>query len=481
VKHRIGPVVSLALLVGLAAYVYLVEVRGKAGDDKAQGAKDKPIVFERAALKAVLLKNDNGTIRLEKQGESWTITQPLRADADKDAIEGLLNSLEFARIDRRLGADGDRKQYGLDPPKASLTIETTPPADTRTLQIGDSAPIGGACYALLPVTNEVAVVSASVEDLKRKDLLSLRDKSLLSLDPWKVKRLTLERGRETIRLEKPEEGWIVRQPAEAPADGPTLTDLLSGLESLRATAFVSEKPSGADLKRFGLAPPQARMTLLQEGWDVEKSVIFGKEAPGGGRYARTIGRDPVLTVPADFWTKVTTKFFNLRRRDLMGVQQYRIDTITLARNGHPAITLKREKDQTWTLSGASRGTLKSESVDTLLRMVSDLKAQAFDDSPKESVRTGISRRPALDLTLQEEPDASSGKEKSQHLLISPPDKARHILVRDMAWRPIAVAPAGVLVKIDGQIDALLKEAAEASKPQASPAASPIPSPASTSK
>jgi len=273
----------------------------------------------------------------------------------------------------------------------------------------------------------------------------------------------------------------VRQPVEAPADGPTLTDLLSGLESLRATAFVSEKPSEADLKRFGLAPPQARMTLLQEGWDVEKSVIFGKEAPGGGRYARTIGRDPVLTVPADFWTKVTTKFFNLRRRDLMGVQQYRIYTITLARNGHPAITLKREKDQTWTLSGASRGTLKSESVDTLLRMVSDLKAQAFDDSPKESVRTGISRRPALDLTLQEEPDASSGKEKSQHLLISPPDKAGHILVRDMAWRPIAVAPAGVLVKIDGQIDALLKEAAEASKPQASPAASPIPSPASTSK
>ena len=286
---------------------------------------------------------------------------------------------------------------------------------------------------------------------------------------------------ETIRLEKPEEGWIVRQPVEAPADGPTLTDILSGLESLRATAFVSEKPTDADLKRFGLSPPQARMTLMQEGWDVEKSVIFGKEAPGGGRYARTIGRDPVLTIPADFWTKVTTKFFDLRRKELMGVQQYRVDTITLAQDGRPAITLKREKDQTWTLSGASQGRLKSESVDTLLRMVSDLKAQAFDDSPKESVRTGISRRPALDLTLQEEPDASSGKEKSQHILVSPPDKAGHVLVRDMAWRPIAVAPAGVLEKIKGQIDALLKEAAEAPKPQASPAASPVPAPSPASR
>jgi len=137
----------------------------------------------------------------------------------------------------------------------------------------------------------------------------------------------LERGRETIHLEKPDDGWVVRRPVEAPADGPTITDLLNALESLRATRFDSEKPSEPDLKRFGLSPPQARLTLLQEGWDVEKTVVFGKEAPGGGRYARTIGRDPVLTVPADFWMKVTTKFFDLRRRDLLGVRDGRLKQI----------------------------------------------------------------------------------------------------------------------------------------------------------
>ena len=320
----------------------------------------------------------------------------------------------------------------------------------------------------------MAVVSSSIGDVTRKEPLALRDKSLLSLDPWKVRTFTLERGRETIRLEKPDEGWVVRQPVEAPADGPTITDLLNALETLRATRFDSEKPSESDLKRFGLSPPQARLTLLQEGWDVEKSVAFGKEAAGGGRYARTIGRDPVLTVPADFWTKVTTRFFDLRRRELLGVQQYRVEAITLARKSQPAITLTRDKDQAWTLSGAARGSLKSDSVDTLLRMISDLKAVAFDDTPKETVRAGILKRPALDLTLQEETDASSGKQKSQHLLVSGPDKAGHILVRDMAWRPIAVAAADVLKKIDTQVDALLKEATLAPKPAASPAASSSP-------
>jgi len=477
VRRRIGPLLAIVLFVGLGAYVYVYEIRGGSSQETAAAGKDKVIVFDRASLKAIRLSNDKGTMRLEKKGDAWTITEPLQTDADKDNVEGLLNSLEFAKIERRLGAAGDRKQYGLDPPKASLTIETGP-GTSPTLQVGDTSPIGGSCYAVLPASSEVAVVSSSIEDVTRKDLFSMRDKSLLSLDAWKVKRLTLQRGRETLRFEKPDDGWIVRQPMEAPADGPTLTDILNALGSLRATAFVGEKANEPELKRYGLSPPLARMTLLQEGWDVEKSVVLGKEAPGGGRYARTVGRDFVVTVPADFWTKVTTRFFDLRRRDLLGVQQYRVDTISLSRQGGPAATIKRDKDQAWTLSGPSSGPLKAESVDALLRMISDLKAQAFDDRPKESVRTGISRRPALDLTLQEEADATTGKQRSQHLLISPPDRAGHILVRDMAWTPIAVAPAGVLKKIEDQIDVLVKEAAEAPKPQASPASA-APSPSSS--
>ena len=60
-------------------------------------------------------------------------------------------------------------------------------------------------------------------------------------------------------------------------------------------------------------------------------------------------------------------------------------------------------------------------------------------------------------------------------------RAGHVLVRDIAWHPIAVAAAGVLQKIDGQIEALLKEAAEAPKPAASPDGSPAPSPSPAAK
>ncbi len=478
-KRRLGPILAVALLLGLGVYAYFSEVRGPGGEKKSEGEKDKALPFDRAGLKSIRIKNDRGEFRLEKQGETWKLTAPQQADADKEAIEGLLGSLDSARVDRRLGKESDRKQYGLDPPRASLTIETTSPGPAATLEIGESNPIGGTYYALLPGSGEVAVVGSTVGEVTKKDLLSLRDKSLLTLDPWKVKRLSLERGKETIRLEKPDEGWVIRKPVEAPADGPTITDLLNALQNLRASAFDAEKPSDTDLRRFGLTPPQARMILLQEGWDVEKTVVFGKEVKGGGRYARTLGRDPVITVPSDFWPKVTTRLFDLRRKDLLGVQQYRIESITIARGGGPAMTLTRQKDQTWLLAGASHGGVKSETVDTLLRSISDLKALSFDDHPTKQLGASLSRHPALDLTLQEEADTSGGKPKSQHLLIGPPDKKGHSLVRDMAWTPIATATPDALDKINSQIEALVKEAT-APKPAASPSPSPSVSPAPSS-
>lgn len=471
-RLRPGPIVALVLLAGLGVYAYVSEFRGKAGGDETGDGKDRPIVFDRAALKAIGIRNGNGELRLEKEGEDWKLTAPLATAADKDAVEGLLNSVESARVERRIKTAGERKDYGLDPPRATLSIETTAGRAPQTLGVGDSNPIGGTYFALLPATDEVAVVSGSLGDIAGKDLLGLRDKSLLALDSWKMKRFTIERGRETIRMEKPDDGWIIRQPVEAPADGPTITDLLTALQNLRATAIPSEKPSDADLRRFGLQPPQARLVLFQEGWDLEKTVAFGREAPGGGRYARTIGRDPVFAVPADFWPKVTTRLFDLRRKDLLGVQQYRIESVTFARDGKPASTLARQKDQTWALTGEARGSVKAETADALVRMISDLKAVSFDDDPKEAIRTALSRRPALDLTLQEEADISGGPSKSQHLLIGPADRKGTVLVRDMAWRPIAAVAPGVVEEIDSQIDAVLKEAAETPPPSAAPSPSP---------
>ena len=472
-KPRPGPLVALVLLVGLGTYVYFQEFRGAEEKRAAEASKDKPLAFTRSDLKAIEINNVNGDFRLEKDGEAWRLTAPVPADADKDAVEGLLSSLEMARIERRLGAEADLKGFGLAPPKARLRIETAAGGAPLALALGEENPIGGTWFALLPDGKEVAVLSSAAGDLARKDLIGLRDKTLLAFESWKVRRLRLERGGERIVLAKPKEDWKIEQPLEAPADGTVVGDLLGEIERLKARSFAAEKAGPADLKRFGLAPPAARIALLQEGWDVEKSIIFGREAEGG-RYARTEGREPVVIVPSEFWPKVTTRVFDLRRKDLLAVSQYRVETVSAARDGKPALVLARQKDQTWAASGLAAGKVSADSVDTLLRMISDLKALSFADRPSEALRTSLARRPALELTLTEEAPAAGGPPRSQHLMVSPPDAAGRVKVRDMAWRPIAAAHASTLEKIRRQLEVIVKEATTPPAPAAGPSPSPAP-------
>ncbi|HXU10946.1 MAG TPA: DUF4340 domain-containing protein, partial [Candidatus Binatia bacterium] len=138
-RVRPGPLAAVVLLAGFAGYAYLKDYRGADERAKSEESKDKAFRFERADLKAITLTGKNGTLRLERSGEDWAITQPIAVPADKDAVEGVLSSLEMAKIERRLGAGEDLKTYSLSPPRGSVTLETKSGA-LQSLAIGDQAP-----------------------------------------------------------------------------------------------------------------------------------------------------------------------------------------------------------------------------------------------------------------------------------------------------------------------------------------------------
>ena len=461
-KLRPGPIAAVLLLAGLGGWAYVKDYRGADERKKAEESKDKAFRFERADLHAIVLTGKNGPVRLEKHGEDWTLAQPIAAAADKEAVEGVIGSLEMARIERRLGPSSDLKTYALDPPVGSVAVETGAGAP-QTLVVGDKAPLGGSWYALVDGKEgrEVAVVGAAAGELIEKDLLSLRDKSLLAFDPWKVKGLTLERGRDAVTLEKPEAGWKLAAPFEAPADGPAVTDLLSALERARATKFEVEKATPADLKARGFTPPAARVTILQEGWDTAKTIEFGAATPDGGRQARAVGKDAIVTVLADFWAKLTAPVFDLRRKDVLGVGQYRVRTVSASRDGGPALVLTKEAESTWAASGLAQGKVKYDSVDLLLRRLADVKALAYDDKPTEAVRQGFSAKPPLDLVLEEEPDTEGGTPRRQHLAFGPVGKGARVTVRDFAWTPLFVVDGGTVAQVQQSLEEIAKEATDA--------------------
>lgn len=464
-KLKPGPTAAVILLAGTSLWVYLSEFRGAAERQSAEQAKDRVFSFERADLRAIMVRGPQGTVRVQKEGDSWSVVEPLAVPADRDAIEGVLSSLEFARIERRLGPGGDRKTYGLDPAPLGISVETGSGAPYG-IELGDTNPIGGAYFAALP-GGELAVVSVSLGEVAKKDLLALRDKTLLVFDPFKTKSLLIERGRESIALEKRDAGWTMTRPVAAPADGPTITDLLSALERLRAARFIAEHPTPDDLRTWGFAPPAVRMTLLQEGWDAARTVEFaaGKD---GERAARTVGREAIVTIPADFWPKAGVALFDLRRRDVLGLSQYRLRSISIARSGGPALVMEKGEEGKWKVSGLATGTVTFDTIDTLVRAIAGVKALAFDDAPARQLEASIAANPAIDATFEQEPDSSDGMAPRQHLLFGAPGKDGRTPVRDLDWSSIMWAEGTALARIGEHLDAVAKEA---TAPPAGPAAS----------
>lgn len=475
-KLRAGPIAAVLLLAGLGVYAWRSEFQGSAEKQKAEESKDRALPFDRATLKAFTLTNGGRPIRVQKEGDGWTITEPRVGAADKEAVEGVLSSLEFARIERRLGTEADRKSFGLDPPPMQVSVEIGDGAP-RTLLLGETNPIGGAYYAVLEDGREVALVGSAVGEAAKRDLFSLRDKTLCAFDPWKTKSLTLERGTDLVALEKREAGgWTITRPVEAPADGPTITELLNALERLRATKFVTETATPADMKECGLDPPQARLAVLQEGWDASKVVAFGREKDGD-RCARNLGRDSIVEVGSDFWPKMTTPLADLRRREVVGLSQYRLTSISVAQDGGQPLILTRGQEATWSVSGRVTGTVKSESIDNFSRALAGIRALAFDDRPAKSLVDSVTTHPAFEIGLEQEPDAEGGTPPKQRLLFGAPGKDGRRALRDPAWASIAWCEKDALNPIERQVAALMKEATTPPAPPPGPAPAPAGGPA----
>ncbi|WP_224245392.1 DUF4340 domain-containing protein [Hyalangium gracile] len=134
---------------------------------------------------------------------------------------------------------------------------------------------------LVPVRKEgdaqLYMVSAPVAQGLRKRLTELRDLSLLSFDPQKVTRLSIQAGGKKTVVVKDGSTWKLTQPEKLPAGfefDPSRVDAqLSELKGLRAARWLETPVSDADA---GLGKPSAVVELTLEGGGTQ-SLRFGKE------------------------------------------------------------------------------------------------------------------------------------------------------------------------------------------------------------
>ena len=128
----------------------------------------KVLSFERARLNRLeIARSGSDRLILAKAEDKWSIVEPIRADADADAVRNIIDDFSSLQARRVIGS-GDRAAFGLDAPEVTLALHVAAPeSSTPTPRTAPAtAPAPSPAPAPAGSTQPAASAPAEIESLK---------------------------------------------------------------------------------------------------------------------------------------------------------------------------------------------------------------------------------------------------------------------------------------------------------------------------
>jgi hypothetical protein len=295
------------------------------------------------------------TFTLHRDRDSWELRSPVMEKADRASVRALLGQLDALQTSEFLDA-AKVPRPELDPPVMTVKVWQHDPdrGSTRgpggdaadvdrssslvlNLRIGRHDVLKKTVYGRLEGDDVILALPDQVLDHLPGTRYAYRDRRVLAIGPEQVRRLTLERG-DTVTVLEPDDSasgpnrWRMTRPVSAPAEVPTVTQLLAGLSDLRAEDFAGEAaddpiPFGLDRPvltiRWESGPAGSAGPPVEgapdrgttgrdrpaEGW-----LKIGRQVPGrpGSVYASAAGRPFVFTLPSSVLDVFAAEFHDTR-------------------------------------------------------------------------------------------------------------------------------------------------------------------------
>jgi hypothetical protein len=344
------------------------------------------------------------TATLERQGDTWRLTSPVAAPAEKWVVDGITSQLQDAKFKSTVveaPTDTDLEKYGLKPPVFMVSARAYVPdasgggrddparQHTVTLYGGLENPFDGSVYMRREGDPRVYSADGSVRYALEKDLYALRAKEFLGLDEARVKSLTVTAKAGSYTLERDaDKSWRLTKPRAQRADPERVKKLLQALRGQRALSFPAD--SAEARAKLGLDRPavEARFTL-DTGEPVRVRLSQVKSGGASKVYAlREQGAEATLAeVPEPALGVLDVGLGELREKTALSFRTEDVkrlvifpgggaEPITLAHMNPSAATLEG-----WQVQGPRTGKAQAWKVASLLNALHKLKASAFGESP----------------------------------------------------------------------------------------------------
>jgi len=273
--------IAFLLLVAVASYLYLVEIRGAKKREAAKEQEKKLFNLKADDIQSMTLDHAGKTIALSRETSGFRITSPVETAADRYAAKDLADALaslsKESVVVKQPEGKNPYKPFGLDPADTKASLETNG-GKKQTVLVGAKNPIGDSYFARLEDDPAVFLIKSGRATALKKDLFSLRNKKLLDFKQDDVKELEIVHGTQKITLKRRKGRWYETAPLSDLARTEKVRGLLGSLEYLEASSFSGRRRQGTlrFWPRYSTADDQA------ETWD----RIGHPDAGRGGQAAR---------------------------------------------------------------------------------------------------------------------------------------------------------------------------------------------------
>jgi hypothetical protein len=191
---------------------------------------------------------------MELQENTWRITSPVSARANKQEVDSLIRELAEAKFKSTLEenpTDADLERYGLKQPQATVTARASVPGEparqhSLTVHLGIENTFDGSVYLRREGDPRVYTAHGALRFAMLKDTNGWRDPMLFPVEERSLLSMSVKARKNTFTVERTttEKPWQLVQPMALRVEPERMTQLLSTLKVYQVLSFPSPQEEG---------------------------------------------------------------------------------------------------------------------------------------------------------------------------------------------------------------------------------------------
>lgn len=295
--------------------------------------------------------------------------------------------------------------------------------------------LGGAFYLI----NQKAEESKQAEESALR-MFPFSQDDVVEFWIWKA-------GEETLRLEKEQDEWFLKEPLKVKGDEKAIADMLKNITTARKDGVLFEKAEPAKLKELGLDNPKHKMGIKTAS--IQMEISFGFKGPTHNvAYAILKGDSRVYRLHSDIASEARKTLYDLRDKIILGFEPMKVIKIEIERPGKRMV-IEQSLQGKWDIKKPETGPASLERVLETLYRVKESKIKAFIEGETQALSSYGLKPTKVKLTFIEK---DKDRSKEHFLEIGSKDRSRR------GYFAKTNGGKGVFILEEGLVNHLLQDA-----------------------